>query len=383
MPKIQRKQGKRSSDAERSANRTNNDYKIESRLKKRELKKERVRVARDYKSHDEREFLSLLHTMGLRIEYIEGDGNCLFRSIADQLEGISQSHAVYRKKIVDYISDHDDHFRLFMEDDEPFPEYINRMRKDGEWGGHQELYAASQCLGIDVVVHQVGAPRFILQGLQPGLGLGSGSVCSSNSSSSSSRRRAIHISYHGEQHYNSIRLHDDTGEGPARCISLTAIAVPWMSMDVVSRTLIRCGGDVDGAIEMLINDPDICCNSSSLYNNNNDNEDQYVHENNNEKIQTETHTSQTHLIERSSSRTDLRTSTDEDVNNNNINNTDNDINTDNNNTTRTTTSISVDTTVMKEKKKEKKDKKDKGKNKDKCINSSMSVSVSVPILSKK
>lgn len=35
-------------------------------------------------------------------------------------------------------------FEPYMEDDEPFGAYLRRMRGDAEWGGNQELVAASQ-----------------------------------------------------------------------------------------------------------------------------------------------------------------------------------------------------------------------------------------------
>lgn len=44
-----------------------------------------------------------------------------------------------------------------MEDDEKFDAYIDRLSKDGEWGGHQELYAASRLLSVSFVIHQFNA----------------------------------------------------------------------------------------------------------------------------------------------------------------------------------------------------------------------------------
>ena len=63
---------------------------------------------------------------------------------------------------------------------------LHNFRTVGEWGGHQELYAASQSLHVNIVVHQCSdtAPRFIL--------------------SCDTATRDIHLSYHGECHYNSV-----------------------------------------------------------------------------------------------------------------------------------------------------------------------------------
>lgn len=37
--------------------------------------------------------------IGCKIKFIEGDGNCLFRSLADQLEGRPQDHSAVRAKV--------------------------------------------------------------------------------------------------------------------------------------------------------------------------------------------------------------------------------------------------------------------------------------------
>jgi hypothetical protein len=94
--------------------------------------------------------------------------------------------------------------------------------EDGEWGGHQELYAAAELFGLRVVLHQAEGPRMVI------------SCCSAASSSAftfapgggaekeAARRgkapRSIHLSYHGGSHYNSVRLAGDDGWGPAAAI---------------------------------------------------------------------------------------------------------------------------------------------------------------------
>jgi OTU domain-containing protein 3 len=41
--------------------------------------------------------------MCLKVVNINGDGNCLFRAIADQLEGNESHHQKYREMAVDHI----------------------------------------------------------------------------------------------------------------------------------------------------------------------------------------------------------------------------------------------------------------------------------------
>lgn len=63
------------------------------------------------------------------------DGNCLFRAIADQLEGNEKLHRKYRQDAVDYIQLNKEEYAPFIEDDETIDQYLGDMCKDGIWGG--------------------------------------------------------------------------------------------------------------------------------------------------------------------------------------------------------------------------------------------------------
>jgi OTU domain-containing protein 3 len=166
--------------------------KATDRLIKKQIKKKSYQQ-KDYHSNEEVKYAAELLKEGYQIEYIDADGNCLFRSISDQLFSDQTHHLEIRHQIMNYIHDHQDHFQLFIEDDEPFEDYLERLRCPGEWGGHQELYAASQILKLNIHVHQLDAPQFLL----------SAPILSSNNGRTPTRN--IHISYHGEYHYNSLR----------------------------------------------------------------------------------------------------------------------------------------------------------------------------------
>ncbi len=75
-------------------------------------------------------FIQQLAPLGLTIRTIASDGNCLFRSIADQLEGRQDLHMKYRTACTDYMNDHADEFAPFLPD-EPLATYTKRMSKDG------------------------------------------------------------------------------------------------------------------------------------------------------------------------------------------------------------------------------------------------------------
>ncbi len=109
-----------------------------------------------------------LRALGLRIKKVTPDGNCLFRSLADQIHGErgAEGHADIRRRVVDAIAANEDDFKWFLEDDEAFGDYVSRMRQDGEWGGQLELQVAANLYGVDVTIHQeesTGAPAFMIQ----------------------------------------------------------------------------------------------------------------------------------------------------------------------------------------------------------------------------
>jgi OTU domain-containing protein 3 len=101
-------------------------------------------------------YLCLFPDGTLTIVDIEADGNCLFRSMSDQLYyDYGANHFEIRQEICDFIEGHKDDFSVFLvlddkdagendEDASDFETYVANMRQDGDWGGHLELVAASR-----------------------------------------------------------------------------------------------------------------------------------------------------------------------------------------------------------------------------------------------
>mmetsp|Transcript_105475 Transcript_105475/g.304890 ORF Transcript_105475/g.304890 Transcript_105475/m.304890 type:complete len:487 (-) Transcript_105475:4055-5515(-) len=233
------------------------------RAAKREAKKAAARKRGKQTKDEDAEFDAQCALLGVRVNVVKGDGNCMFRSIADQLEGNPQEHATYRDAIVQYINDRREDFEPFMEDDEKFDAYIARMGRDGEWGGHQELFAASQHYNCNIVVHQLAAPRFEIHAPVPSLA-----------------RATLHMSYHGEMHYNSVRQADDfntmvppvpimlrtpsggaagggvlgTADEPEESEEekLVALSCPDATREQIRSVLRDVGADAEAAIELLI-----------------------------------------------------------------------------------------------------------------------------------
>ena len=223
------------------------------------------------KNDDEKKFLSILALEGLRVQEQLSDGNCLFRSIADQVYNDANKHFELRELTISYMKQHEEYFKLFIEDDEPFDDYVRKMNIDGEWGGNQEIYAMSQALKMDIVVHQVDGPNLIIK---------------YDNIDNKSKSHAIHISFHGECHYNSIRRIDDNNDKPAihfhihgsmkakDLVKDVMKAVPWLTARHAEIALDMNSYDVNLAIDLLMTNSDTITEiiNNNNYNDNNDND---------------------------------------------------------------------------------------------------------------
>ena len=84
-----------------------------------------------------------LHSIGLTLRDVVGDGNCLFRALSDQLYGDESHHVELRAMTVAHIRAHKEFFEPFREsekEDETFEEYVDDMAQDGVYVGN--WYAA-------------------------------------------------------------------------------------------------------------------------------------------------------------------------------------------------------------------------------------------------
>lgn len=198
-----------------------------------------------------------LQRLALRIVNIEPDGNCLFGALGDQLRGRDADHAQLRREVVDFVQAHPNDFAAFIEDDEPFEDYCQRLREDGTWAGNIELQAASLLYEVNISVHQAEQPVWTIQNFE-----GKGQ-----------KARTIHLSYHNGDHYNSVRLADDFGDGAAQEVPTGGPAIAKQppppeqdrhaeelvergtgcsERDAIAAALKDSGGNADKAIEVLI-----------------------------------------------------------------------------------------------------------------------------------
>lgn len=119
------------------------------------------KLTREYILYYEK-FQKELEFLGVKLKDVSGDGNCLFRSIADQLDGTEATHVFLREEACKYILNNEEFFRNFIDETEDgtIYQYVQGMRKDGEWGGHLELQALAECLRSIIIVHKINHEEY-------------------------------------------------------------------------------------------------------------------------------------------------------------------------------------------------------------------------------
>lgn len=139
----------------------------------------------------EKLFIETLKDKGLQVIEIEGDGNCLFRSISHQLFGVEDYHEDLRAQCVEHMIFHKNRFSMFCFED--FDEHMKEMAKVGIWGDDLEIRALEEIIDRNIRIYssdskEMGTPinnnfeeEDLLKGSPP-----------------------ITLSYHGSNHYNSV-----------------------------------------------------------------------------------------------------------------------------------------------------------------------------------
>jgi len=74
--------------------------------------------------------------LGVGLRDVQGDGNCLFRALADQLWGVQKRHVEVRKLVCDYLETNRAGMEVFvlafMREGESYEGYVERMRQLSE-----------------------------------------------------------------------------------------------------------------------------------------------------------------------------------------------------------------------------------------------------------
>ncbi|EJD05027.1 cysteine proteinase [Fomitiporia mediterranea MF3/22] len=97
-----------------------------------------------------------LRALGLYPAPTLGDGNCLFRALADQYYGSPSQHLKLRQEICDWMEAHKSRYAPFVDDERGLDVHLRCMRQPGTYGGHLELTAFAHLKRRDVKVIQPG-----------------------------------------------------------------------------------------------------------------------------------------------------------------------------------------------------------------------------------
>eukprot|EP00388_Colpodella_angusta_P010145 GDKJ01026545.1.p1 GENE.GDKJ01026545.1~~GDKJ01026545.1.p1 ORF type:complete len:435 (-),score=103.57 GDKJ01026545.1:60-1364(-) len=148
------------------------------------------RTTKNQKKRKGSELEDELENSGLYVKRIQGDGNCLFRSFADQLTGEEDRHHEFRSSAVSHIRENASFFGMWLGED--LEDYLSEMQSSGTWGGQIEIHALSQMYRVNVLVHQDQPKTWLMENFDAKV------------------YPCVQISYHGHSHYNSVRFLDES-----------------------------------------------------------------------------------------------------------------------------------------------------------------------------
>jgi len=141
-----------------------------------------------------------LESEGLSIVDMSSDGNCLFRSLSDQLyNDRGHHHDEVRSDICDFMAENEDEFKMFLvfegdgkntQDATDFESYIEDTRRDGVWGGNLELVAAARMYRRNITVYSATLAVFTIE-----------CECEPEETSGPD----MLLSFQSGDHYNSVR----------------------------------------------------------------------------------------------------------------------------------------------------------------------------------
>eukprot|EP00500_Bicosoecida_sp_ms1_P001120 CAMPEP_0203812372 /NCGR_PEP_ID=MMETSP0115-20131106/4112_1 /ASSEMBLY_ACC=CAM_ASM_000227 /TAXON_ID=33651 /ORGANISM="Bicosoecid sp, Strain ms1" /LENGTH=459 /DNA_ID=CAMNT_0050721217 /DNA_START=154 /DNA_END=1529 /DNA_ORIENTATION=- len=134
-----------------------------------------------------------LQRLGFALKPVDGDGNCLFRSVSHQVYGSDAHHAVVRAAAVRYMQAERDWFRPFVaSDDAEFDEYLERMARNGEWGDDPEIQAMCEIYNRPAAIFAYDAA------------VGARCLRTFHEAGVAGARAPMRLSYYGGGHYDAI-----------------------------------------------------------------------------------------------------------------------------------------------------------------------------------
>eukprot|EP00919_Chromeraceae_sp_WS-2016_P019354 GHVR01046142.1.p1 GENE.GHVR01046142.1~~GHVR01046142.1.p1 ORF type:complete len:437 (-),score=67.14 GHVR01046142.1:87-1397(-) len=122
---------------------------------------------------------------GYEMHTIIGDGNCIFRTFAHQLESNQDNYKEYREWCVDHMRQNAQRFQQFITNDKTLDQYLEEMSRDRVWGDHTEIQALAAYLEVNIIIYQEKCKSTLIQNFP-------------------SNYPCMQFAYIGHCHYNSI-----------------------------------------------------------------------------------------------------------------------------------------------------------------------------------
>lgn len=143
-------------------------------------------AVRDFTDADYLTLTDRLNLFGMRERVMEGDGNCQFRALADQMYHDQSRHADVRRFVIAQLQGQRELYEPYVP--EAYEEYVERMSRPGTWGDHITLQAASDAFGLKICVLTSYEESYFLE-IDP---------------KALRYKRKLWLTFWAEIHYNSI-----------------------------------------------------------------------------------------------------------------------------------------------------------------------------------
>ncbi|KAK3232490.1 hypothetical protein Dsin_004371 [Dipteronia sinensis] len=140
----------------------------------------------DEEMSDHQRLLERLELYNLVENKVQGDGNCQFRALSDQLYGSPEHHKVVREQVIIQLKSHPQIYEGYVP--MAYGDYLNKMSKNGEWGDHVTLQAAADKYGVRI---------FVITSFKD-------TCCIEILPNYQKSQRVLCLSFWAEVHYNSI-----------------------------------------------------------------------------------------------------------------------------------------------------------------------------------
>lgn len=165
------------------------------------IKEARANNVTSVKTVERLQIVTKLKQMGLMLNEMKSDGNCLYSAFLDQC-GVDDAIAEVRAKVAGYLREHKADIQVFlvntntgdMYTDAEYEAYCDEVTRDGIWGGEIELRALAHLYGVQISVVQGNCEAVVYDGAGEG----------------AAEKRKLVLCYHRHQlslgeHYNSVK----------------------------------------------------------------------------------------------------------------------------------------------------------------------------------